>query len=444
MDQIAGHETATNDEAEHVGVLAEPLHVEAATPRISEMIDAIAGIGEDPAGGITRLAYSLEERRAHELVAEWLQELDCEITRDGVGNTFALRKGRQPSLPVIAVGSHLDSVPRGGRFDGVAGVVASVEMMRMFQEWGGMTEHSLIAVIFAAEEGARFREPSIGSKLLTGAITETDLERIKDKDGVTLRDAMRSVGLFPEDLPASRWDHDDVALFLELHVEQGGLLEGEGHQVGLADSISGSTRLRVTVTGRANHSGATPMETRADALMGAAEIGLALESLAGSPSYRGLRATVGNVEVLPNSTTTIPGLTTMIVDIRDTDSDRQRTAAVDVIGRARRICDRRGLSIEVELIADNSPVVLPMWVREQVRSVCEERGISHRFLSSGASHDAQVVSRIAPAGLIFVPSRDGLSHVPEEWTSPSDIARGTDVLFSSVLRIDELLASFHR
>lgn len=186
------------------------------------------------------------------------------------------------------------------------------------------------------------------------------------------------------------------------------------------------------------------METRADAFMGAAEIGLALESLAGSASYRGLRATVGNVEVLPNSTTTIPGLTTMIVDIRDTDSDRQRMAAVDVIGRARRICDRRGLSIEVEVIADNSPVVLPMWVREQVRSVCKERGISHRFLSSGASHDAQVVSRIAPAGLIFVPSRDGLSHVPEEWTSPSDIARGTDILFSSVLQIDELLASFHR
>lgn len=443
MDQITNDELNQGERILRDEVLDDAPQLEADPSRISEMIDEVARIGKDPAGGVTRLAYSSEERRAHELVARWFENAGCEVSHDAAGNTFAKNQScSNATLPAIAVGSHLDSVPRGGSFDGVVGVVASVELMRMLQESERTTHHPVLGVVFAAEEGARFHEPSIGSKFVTGALAEGDLRRIRDSDGVTLREAMASVNLSPEDALASSWDDQDVALFLELHVEQGSILAGAGDEVGLVDSISGSTRLRITITGRANHSGSTPMTARADALAGGAEVVLALETLAGSPSYRGLRATVGYVDVLPNSVTTIPGQIAMIVDIRDTDSDRQRIAAVDLTGRAKWICDRRGLSLETEIIADNSPIVLPMWVRQQIRAACQERGVSHRFLSSGATHDAQIVSRVAPSGLIFVPSRDGLSHVPEEWTSPIEIARGVDVLFSSVSRLDELLASF--
>ena len=418
------------------------LDVGADISRVSKMIDALAEIGRDPAGGITRLAYMENERQAHELAAGWFKGLGLDVTTDAAGNTLAHRKGKDPSLPALLFGSHLDSVPQGGRFDGTAGVVASIELIRMLQECDAYTHHPLTCVIFAAEEGARFREPCIGSRLLTGALPEGSLQLICDGDGVTLADAMVSVGLSPEDAIGAAWDPKDIALFLELHTEQGMVLEAEDRQIGLVDSVSGSTRLRLTITGVANHSGATPMDQRSDAYLGGAEISLALESLANAPTYRGLRGTVGYVDVQPNNATTIPGRLVMIIDVRDTDSNRQRTAAVEVIDRAKWICDRRRLGLEAEVVADNSPIVLPMWVREQIRCACEERGASHKVLASGASHDAQVVSRIAPAGMIFVPSREGLSHVPGEWTSPADIARGAEVLFSSIIRLDELLASF--
>lgn len=443
MDQLTSDEVVGQENGQ-LSDIDVPRDVEAEASRISNMIDSVALIGKDASGGVTRLAYTPEERQAHELVAGWFEELGCEVVRDGAGNTLVRKSGRDRSLPAIAVGSHLDSVPHGGRFDGVAGVVAVVEVMRMLQESGRATDHALLGVVFAAEEGARFREPSLGSKFATGSLVEDDLKRLRDSDGITLADAMKSVDLAPETALASKWSDKDIALFLELHVEQGAVLDAGGYQIGVADSISGSTRLRITVRGRANHSGATPMSLRADALMGGAEIALALENLSTLPSYRGLRATAGTLNVLPNTPTTIPGEMTMIIDIRDTDNDRQRMAAIDLIGRAKWICDRRGLTVESEVIADNSPIVLPMWVREQIRTVCEKRNLSQRFLSSGASHDAQVVSRLAPAGLIFVPSRDGLSHVAEEWTSPTEIARGTEVLFSSVLRMDQLLTSFRR
>jgi allantoate deiminase len=418
------------------------LDVEADISHISKMIDAMAEIGRDPAGGITRLAYMEEERQAHDLAAGWFQSLGLDITTDAAGNTLAHKKGQDPSLPALVFGSHLDSVPHGGRFDGTAGVVVSIELIRMLQECDAYTDHSLTSVIFAAEEGARFREPCIGSKLFTGALPEGSLQLIRDGNGVSVAEAMSSIGLSPEDAIGAAWDPNDIALFLELHTEQGTTLEAESRQIGLVDSVSGSTRLRMTITGVANHSGATPMDQRSDAYLGGAEISLALENLANAPTYRGLRGTVGYVDVQPNNATTIPGRLVMIIDIRDTDSNRQRTAAVEVIDRAKWICDRRRLDVEVEVVSDNSPIVLPMWVREQIRLACEERGASHKVLASGASHDAQVVSRVAPTGMIFVPSRGGLSHVPGEWTSPAEIALGAEVLFSSIMRLDRLLVSF--
>jgi allantoate deiminase len=182
------------------------------------------------------------------------------------------------------------------------------------------------------------------------------------------------------------------------------------------------------------------MDLRADALAAAAEALLAAEAMARDPRHRGTRATVGRLDVYPNSITTIPGLVSFTLDVRDVDSDRQRETAADIMQRAHHICERRGVKLDVEVLADTSPVVLPMWVRDITGGVCRERGVNARVMSSGAGHDAQIINRIVPTGMLFVPSKDGVSHVPEEWTSASDIARGVEVLYHSLLRLDAFLA----
>jgi allantoate deiminase len=263
---------------------------------------------------------------------------------------------------------------------------------------------------------------------------------VRDTEGISLAAALEALGCDPGRPSEARWQPGEVAAFLELHIEQGRVLEAEGRQVGLVDVVSGSTRLRLEVRGRADHSGGTPMSLRADALNAAAEIALTVESLATDPRHRGTRATIGRLDLYPNSMTTVPGRVTLVVDVRDVDSDRQRTAASEIVQRAHWICERRGVQLAAEVIADTSPAVLSMWLRELISNACRDLDLNYRVMSSGAGHDAAILARLVPAAMVFVPSRDGLSHVPEEWTSAADIARGVDVLYDTVLRLDRFLA----
>jgi allantoate deiminase len=410
----------------------------ASTARLADDLRAIAQIGALPDEGVTRPGYSSLERDAHELVAGWLRGLDLTVRIDAAGNTIAERRGRRAG-PFIGVGSHLDSVPNGGRFDGIVGVVGAVELVRMLNEAGRTTGFPLRLVVFAAEEGARFGEPCIGSKSIVGAWDGRDLTRIRDAEGVSLQSALEALGFDPAQLPEAKWRADDVAGFFELHIEQARVLESEGLQIGLVDVVSGSTRLRLDLLGRADHSGGTPMALRADALSAAAEVALTVEALATDPRHRGTRATVGRLDVFPNSMTTVPGRVSMVVDVRDVDSDRQRIAASEIVQRARWISERRGVQLNVDVIADTSPAVLSMWLRELTSGACQELGLAYRVMSSGAGHDAAVLSRLVPSAMVFVPSREGLSHVPDEWTSVAEIARGVDVMYHSVLALDRFL-----
>jgi len=271
-------------------------------------------------------------------------------------------------------------------------------------------------------------------------LTEQKLRRLQDDGGVTLADAMASVGMEPHRLQTARWDPATVAAFLELHIEQARVLESGGQAVGLVDVISGSTRLKLDILGRAEHSGGTPMELRRDAMAAAAEIILGVEGLANDHRHRGTRATVGRLEVRPNNITTIPGRVNFAVDVRDVDTDRQRAAAREIVERAYWICERRGVELRVEVMADTSPAVLPVWLRDLMGKSCSDLGVGFRTLASGAGHDAAIVSRLVPAGMLLIPCQDGLSHVPEEWASVSDIVRGVEVLFHVVLKLDAFLA----
>ncbi|MFE2644597.1 Zn-dependent hydrolase [Streptomyces nigra] len=409
--------------------------------RLSQSLETFAALSEPGSGpGVTRLAYTQLERRAHAVFAAEMRLLGLTVHTDAAGNTIAERAGNVPGLPAIGTGSHLDSVPNAGAYDGIAGVAAAMETARLYHTHDITHAHPMRFVAFAAEEGARFGQACTGSRIVAGLTGTDDLATKHDAHGTTLAQALRSMGFPPEDVSQARWQPEDWAAFLELHIEQGSVLASSSTPIGVVDLISGSTRILLEVSGRASHTGGTPMHQRADAMAAAAEIILLVESVANDSRHRGTRATVGRLETAPGSITTIAGRAALYVDVRDVDSDRQRLAAAEIVARARSLCARRGVTLTAHTLADASPVILPGWLRESVADTCRRLGVDYRVLPSGASHDAQMVNHVVPTGMVFVPSRDGISHSPAEWTAASELALGTDVLADALLALDRLLA----
>jgi hydantoinase/carbamoylase family amidase len=353
-----------------------------------------------------------------------------ETGTDAVGNTFADLAGDADG-PALVVGSHLDSVPRGGNYDGAAGVAAAVEAGRLVAEAGGL-RRPLRAVVFAGEEGARFGAPCIGSRVATGVFTAHTLHDLRDTAGRSVAECALEVGLCPDDAEEAVLPAGSVGLFLELHIEQGRVLEERRRPLGLVHTIGGSTRMELTFHGQQDHSGATPMRLRQDALAGASEFVLEVERLATvHPTTVG---TVGRLQVGSGtgSLTTVPGRVTLGVDVRDTDPERQRELADASLEAARRIAARRRLGLSAELLSDQSPVVLHSTVQDVLAEAARALGIPFATMASGASHDAAHVARIAPTGMLFVPCRGGVSHAPDEWADPADIARGASVLVEAL------------
>ncbi|TAM70071.1 MAG: Zn-dependent hydrolase [Microbacteriaceae bacterium] len=404
--------------------------------RIGQSIDRFAQISE-PGPGVTRLAYSSLERRAHAVFADEMTALGLTVGTDAAGNTIAeLPPTAEPATGTIGTGSHLDSVPEGGTFDGIAGVVAGMEAARAIVEARLPRRRPWRFVAFAAEEGARFGQACNGSRIIAGLTTEPDLHRLADSRGVTMAQAMSDVGLDPTGIARARWRVEDWHAFVELHIEQGTVLETSGAAIGVVDAISGSTRLLVHVTGQASHTGGTPMHLRRDALVTASRCVLACDEIARDPSHRGTRVTVGTMTVRPGSITTIPGSVVFTIDIRDVDSTRQRRTADALVAEIGRIADTAGTVADVNLLGDTSPVVLPSWVADHTMAAAAELGMRYRVMPSGASHDSQQINRVVPTGMIFVPSRDGVSHVPEEHTELEDLAQGTRLLIATMMRLD--------
>ena len=406
---------------------------EADTRRIARFLREVGSVGRDRRGGWSRLAFSPEEREAHSVLERWAKELGLKVWSDPIGNTFAELAGSS-SEAVLLAGSHLDTVPQGGNFDGTSGVIAALEAVRLLQEAGG-TRHPCRVVAFSGEEGARFGTPCIGSRVATGTFGSDTLVQLTDREGASAAQCAKAVGLHPEDAAEARWSAGSVAAFLELHIEQGRVLESRGVPLGIVDSIAGSTRLELEFSGRADHSGATPMQLRSDALVGAGEF--IVESERRAKENRTTVATVGRVEAEPGSFTTIPGLARLWLDVRDVDSDRQRELVEELLDDALRIAVRRALGLSAEFVSNQSPVVLHRPVREQLAKAAEKRGIPFRVLPSGASHDAAHVAAVAPTGMLFVPSRGGVSHSPEEWSGVEDIARGAEVMAEALRALDE-------
>jgi allantoate deiminase len=398
--------------------------------RVRERLAELAQIGVEAGGGVTRLAYSEAEREAHRRFCAWARDAGASCEVDPAGNSVAVFA---EGAPYFLIGSHLDTVLHGGRYDGAAGVVAALEVAQAV----GELRRGVRAVAFAGEEGARFGRPTLGSSLAAGLLDARGLATLRDADGKTLPAAAQEVGLDPAASPA--WLADGVACYFELHIEQGRRLEAGAARLGLVDAIAGSVRLHFEIDGRADHSGATPMRMRADALAAASELVLAIEAT--GRRCRSTVATVGRMQVQPNNVTTIPGEVTLWVDLRDVDPDLQRRAAREVLDAAAEIAARRGVRIAADVLSEQAPIVLSAWPRAILYEECRARGLAYRVLSSGAGHDAAVVARRAPSALVFIPCVDGISHSPREEASPEDIALAIEVLCSTLQRTDELIDS---
>jgi N-carbamoyl-L-amino-acid hydrolase len=364
-----------------------------------------------------------------------MQAAELKIWVDEIGNTIGLRQGLRPNLPPIVVGSHLDTVIDGGKYDGTVGVVAGLEIMRALADLGLRTQHPLQLIAFACEEATRFGEGGLGSQAWLGNIGEAEIA-LRDTHGTSLGEAMTSLGLSPAAITSRRDQDRDITAYLELHVEQSDVLESLNRTIGLVHTIAAPTRLAVVLEGEPNHSGSTPMGTRKDALAAAAEIILAVEEIASHRAGPDTVGTVGFVEAFPGSYTVVPGRVQMGIEIRDTNTDNKHLAVSQVFEAIEAITGMRGIQSSVQIVCDRQPQPMSGELLATAAGVCDELGITYHRMHSGAGHDAQHVAQIAPSALLFVPSAGGISHRFDEFTGIEHIVSGTCLLAVLALTID--------
>ena len=398
-------------------------------------IETLATLVDKSKPGWTRRPFTVWYQQGR----RWLQEqMECcgmAVRVDAASNLIGRIEGSDPALPPILIGSHTDTVTGGGRFDGIIGVLAGLEVARRLRESGTVLRHPLEVVDFTAEEPSEFGISTIGSRGMVNNLSPEMLSRT-DANGLVLRDAIAQAGGSPQLIGQKARRPGDVALYLELHIEQGPVLEQTGHDLGVVTGIVGIHRDRVRVEGKPNHAGTTPMNLRADALTGAAEMMLALEAICREPHEEGFVGTVGKMQVEPNASNVIPGVVSFEMEVRSLSSDLLEGVRARFQERAARIAEERGLAVEFDSLSKSEAIHVPEEVQSVIEAACQETGRT-MHLPSGAGHDGNQLARIAPIGMIFVPSRDGRSHCPEEWTEPEAVQLGVDALFRAVLAFDQ-------
>lgn len=406
----------------------------AARTRIKESIEAVACFGQLPQGGVTRLALSKEDMDCRAYFIRKMKEAGLRVKIDAVGNTIGRREGTKDIAPVL-IGSHLDTVPEGGNYDGIAGVMTALEAIRMLNDYGIETMRPIEVINFTAEESSRFLTATVGSKCMRGSLTIENIKSMKDKNGISFYDALLTAGFEPDKLDEVKKEIGDYHAFIELHIEQGPVLEAEKKPIGIVTAIAAPTRMRITIKGRADHSGNTPMSMRKDALAGASELILALERIASKDAGEQTVGTVGDIQVTPGAMNVIPGETILLVDIRDIETDDKRKAYELFLDSINEITSRRNLMIETELLIDDRPVQLSPKIIHTIQEATESLGYPYKIMHSGAGHDAMNLVPMTDVGMIFVPSVNGVSHNINEFTEIEDICKGADVLFASMYKL---------
>ena len=390
--------------------------------RLEESMEALGRIGETPRGGLTRLALSDEDRHGRDLLVGWMRGAGLQVSVDQMGNIFGLRPGTE-ALPPVFMGSHADSVPTGGKYDGQLGVLCALEAIRSLDDEGRRTRHPVGMIIFTNEEGARFQPAMVGSGVMAGKIPLEDAYNARDRDGKRLGEELERIGYIGPEPCIPR----PMRAYLELHIEQGPILEEEQVPVGVVEGIVAISWSRLTLHGVQDHAGPTPMRMRHDALVAAAEVVSGVREI---PRHiRGnMVATVGRLDVTPNVPNAIPGRVTMSIDLRDPD-EHTLSRAVGMVDRLVKAEARReGVTYELEHYWRVPRTAFDAEVVNTVERAAKSLGCGHRRILSGAGHDAQYMAAIAPTGMIFVPSRAGRSHCEEELTPMDDVEHGANTL----------------
>lgn len=379
--------------------------------------------------GTNRLAYSDADRAGREYVMGLMREAGLEVRIDAGANLIGRRVGRQTARPPILIGSHIDSVPDGGNYDGDVGSLGAIEVAQTLAEARVVTGHPLEVVVFSNEEGGL-----LGSKAMIGELAEAELA-VTSRSGKTIRDGIRFLGGDPERLATARRAPGDVTAYLELHIEQGGTLEEAGVNIGVVEGIVGIRDYEVTIEGFANHAGTTPMNRRRDALLAASQLVQAVNRVVTSVPGRQV-GTVGRIQAFPGAPNVIPGRVVMTVEIRDLSAEKIDALARQVLAEAERIATATGTTVAFHLYSENRPALTDPRLQALIARAADGLGLTHRALPSGAGHDAQDLARIAPAGMIFIPSLGGISHSPRELSRRQDITNGANVLLQILLAID--------
>jgi N-carbamoyl-L-amino-acid hydrolase len=403
--------------------------------RLRTSLEALAKFGRNPQGGVTRVAWTRADIEARNFVIETLMPAaGLQVRVDAAGSVYGRREGKE-KLPVILFGSHIDTVPEGGIFDGALGSLSAIEVMHTLAERHIVTRHPLECVIWSNEEGVHYGRGLFGSRAVVADFEPGELDE-KDEQGTHIRDAVAGIGGDLSRIAAAVRKPGEIAAYLELHIEQGAVLEKAGIPIGIVEGIVGIVRYRVVIAGEANHAGTTPMPGRRDALVAASRLVIAVQEETVREPGRQV-GTVGKLAVHPDVPNIIPGQVELVIELRDISMGKIEAVFKRIQGRAAQIAADSGTRITSQPTSTHQPAPASARMRELIGREAAAAGLKTLSLPSGAGHDAQMIARIAPMGMIFVPSVDGISHSPRESTRWEDATGGCEVLYRTVLAIDQ-------
>lgn len=396
--------------------------------RLKASIEKSSSIGATKNGGLHRLTLTQEDKEIRDVLVNWMKEENMDVRVDDLGNIYGTREGKRKDLPMVMVGSHLDTQPNGGRFDGVLGVLAGLEAIRVLNENNIETERTIELVNFTNEEGDRFTPPMLGSGVVTNNYIKEFVYNIKDKNNITYKQALEAIGY--KGLEGNRFNN--IGYFLELHIEQGPILEKNKVDIGIVQGVKGMTRLEVNVEGQACHA-AHPAEERRDALVAASEMVLAIDGV--TEKYEDLSTTVGVFKVNPSIYNIIAGEVDFTFDVRDLDDKIRLDAITEIQEKISNIAVERNVEVSIEETWNIDGTYFSEEVLDVIKMCTERLNYSHQSIVSGAGHDARFMNDIAATAMIFAPSIDGLSHCEDELTLDKDLGQSSNVLLQSILTL---------
>lgn len=392
-------------------------------------------ISENPPPVVTRILFSEADLRGREFVKNLCREAGLTLREDAVGNIFACWEGKEKNLSPVATGSHIDAIPNAGKFDGVVGVLGAIEAMRALQKNNFQPRRSIELIIFTAEEPTRFGIGCLGSRLLAGTLSSEKINSLRDPEGLSVDHWRKKAGCEMGDLSSAKLAKNSYAAFVELHIEQGPLLEKENIPIGVVEKIAAPSTLRIQLTGVGGHAGALLMPERHDAQLAGAEISLAVENAAKTSGSSDTVGTTGVFRIEPGAVNSVPCRAWLEIDLRDTQISSRDTALEKIEKDSEEICQRRGIKLEMERLNVDPPAICDSGLVNLISAVASDLNLPSKKMISRAYHDSLFMAQICPTTMIFIPCRGGVSHRPDEYSSPEQIKRGVTVLTNSLAKL---------